>query len=157
MKAGNSNLVIVVTRDAFKHCYKINIMPNLVTEHSFSKYCHFFRFRSEIDRLITSDTGIFEYFQSHKMDAARISLLGTALTSSNRLKRDTQSNDTSNSNSTMNGIRIDCSSVCCVSEDMTPPFSHIKTYDGWEPVASTPQFPQRVSFYTETCIRSVNP
>jgi hypothetical protein len=51
----------------------------------------------------------------------------------------------------------DCTSLCCVSTDTTPPYSYFRDKDGWQQVATTPEFPVRVSFFTETCTNENSP
>lgn len=45
----------------------------------------------------------------------------------------------------------DCTGVCCSITDTTAPFSYYQDKDGWNQVASTPEFPIRVTFFTEKC------
>jgi len=51
----------------------------------------------------------------------------------------------------------DCGSLCCVTTDTTPPYSYFRDKDGWQQVATTPEFPIRVSFFTETCTNENSP
>ena len=51
----------------------------------------------------------------------------------------------------------DCDSICCATVEDSDPFSYYRHVTGWETVANTTEFPQRVAFQIVKCDRYVNP
>lgn len=108
---------------------------NLRHPHSF----HFFLFRDLINDEIRNNAHLLAFYQRSKLAVDIFKDYQDRLGHvAQRRKRESAT---------------DCSSLCCVTTDTTPPFSYFRDKDGWQQVATTPEFPIRVAFFTESCTK----
>lgn len=99
-----------------------------------------FCYRHLINQAISQDVKLQKLYEQLKPSYDEIEMFDRRTKREDRITREATTTQAT-----------DCTTVCCANSDLTAPFSYYNDVDGWSQVASTPEFPMRVTFFTEKC------